>query len=75
MLSRSSTLDGMVLLLLCLQLEPPTLRHLNHSETHRYTNDFWHASARTRKLDRQVQQAQPDREITETMLQNQGKAS
>ena len=52
------------------QINQVRLRRLNHSETRRYTNDFWHASARTRKLDQQVLWAQQDREITETMLQN-----
>jgi len=45
-------------------------RQLNYSEIRRYVNDFWHASARVKKLDQQVLRAQQDREITATMMQN-----
>ena len=56
------------------QVNQAWLQRLNHSEMRCYTNDFWHVSARTRKLDQQVQQAQRDHEITATMLQNRSKA-
>ena len=58
-----------------MQANQARLRRLNHSETRRYINDFWHASERTRKLDQQVLRAERDREITATMLQNRAKAS
>ena len=57
-----------------MQANQARLRRLTHSETRRYVNDFWHASARVKKLDQQVLQAQRDREITATMLQNRANA-
>jgi len=56
------------------QVNQARLRKLSHSETRRYINDFWHASARVKKLDQQVLRAQRDREITATMLQNRANA-
>jgi len=53
-----------------MQANQAQLRRLSHSETRRYVNDFWHTSARTRKLDQQVLRAEQDCQITATMLQH-----